>query len=84
MDYNDFELAAFWVLCFAAAVPLVILGVLVHLRCGARARRWYVFLGCLASIIYGLFVAVVSTSLVSIWVRSGRGRKLASAQLPTP
>ena len=125
MDYNDFELAAFWVLCFAAVVPLVILGVLVHLRCGARARGWYLFLGCFGSIVYGLFAgglvntmfpppyvqglsegrgldlrgvalilgswaggilgvfAVAATSLVSIWVRPGRRRKPAGAQLPT-
>lgn len=55
MGYHDFELAAFWVLCFAAAVPLVILGVQVHLRRGTKARGWYLFLGYLASIIYGLF-----------------------------
>ena len=126
MDYIDFEIAAFWVLCFAAAVPLAIFGVLVHLRCSARARGWYLFLGCFASIIYGLFagglvnamfpppyvqglsegrgldlrgialifgswaggilgiVTVVATSLVSSWVRPGRRRKTASAQLPTP
>ncbi|KAA0977609.1 hypothetical protein FQ154_07840 [Paeniglutamicibacter gangotriensis] len=63
MDYNDFEIAAFWVLSFAAAVPMVILGVLVHLRCGARARGRYLFLGCLASIIYGLFAGVLVNAM---------------------
>lgn len=55
MDYNDFELVAFRVLCLAAALPLVAIGIHVHVRRGARAGHWYLVLGCLGSIVYGLF-----------------------------
>ena len=58
MDYNDFELVAFWVLCLAAALPLVAIGIHVHVRRGARALDWYMFLGCLGSIAYGLFAGL--------------------------
>ncbi|OIH83403.1 hypothetical protein BLJ79_15055 [Arthrobacter sp. UCD-GKA] len=58
MDYNDFELVAFWVLCLAAALPLVAIGTYVHVRRGARALDWYMFLGCLGSIVYGLFAGM--------------------------
>ena len=58
MDYNDFELVAFWVLCFAAALPLAAIGIHVHVRRGARALDWYMFLGCLGSIVYGLFAGL--------------------------
>src|SRR5690606_28276793 len=85
MDYNDFELAAFWVLCFAAVVPLVILGVLVHLRCGARARGWYLFLGCFGSIVYGLFAGgLVNTMFPPPYVQGlseGRGLDLRGVAL---
>lgn len=59
MDYNDFEFAAFWVLCFAAALPLVAIGVFVHMRRGSRAMDWYIFAGCLGSIIYGCFAGIL-------------------------
>lgn len=59
MDYNDYELVAFWVLCLGAAMPLVAIGVFVHLRRGARALDWYMFLGCIGSIAYGCFAGLV-------------------------
>ena len=63
MDYNDFELVAFWVLCLAAALPLVAIGIHVHVCRGARAGHWYLVLGCLGSIVYGLFAGLAIGSV---------------------
>lgn len=53
MDYNDFELVAFWVLCFLGALVPLVTGVLLHRHRGASAMGWYLFLGILGSIAYG-------------------------------
>jgi hypothetical protein len=58
MDYNDFELLAFWVLAFAAAPALTAIGILVHVRGGAKAPGLYLVLGITASIVYGIFAGV--------------------------
>lgn len=63
MDYNDFELVAFWVLTLAAALPLAAIGILVHVRGGARAPGLYLVLGSTASIVYGYFAGMVAGAL---------------------
>ncbi|WP_411734023.1 hypothetical protein [Paeniglutamicibacter sp.] len=63
MDYNDFELVAFWVLALAAALPLAAIGILVHVRGGARAPGLYLVLGTTASIVYGYFAGLLVGTL---------------------
>lgn len=59
MDYNDFELAAFWVLAGTAAGLLLPAGIHTHARGSARALGWYLFLGTGFSILYGLFAGIL-------------------------
>lgn len=59
MDYNDFELVAFWVLSCAPGVLLTIAGIFVHRR---LARTWmprYLILGILGCFIYAAFAGLV-------------------------
>lgn len=64
MDYNDFELAAFWVLCIGAALILVVTGSLLHRHCGAKAMGWFLFLGIIGSMIYGYFAGILLIAAV--------------------
>ncbi|MET3176580.1 UNVERIFIED_ORG: hypothetical protein ABIB52_004455 [Arthrobacter sp. UYCu721] len=55
MDYNDFELAAFWVLSAAPSVLLAVTGIIAHNR---LSRGWiprYLILGIFGCFLYAMF-----------------------------
>ena len=59
MDYNDFELVAFWVLSLAPGVLLTITGIFVHRRLSTAWVPRYLIFGILGCFIYAAFAAPV-------------------------
>ncbi|MBE4718986.1 hypothetical protein [Pseudarthrobacter sp. AB1] len=61
MDYNDFELVAFWVLSLAPGVLLMTAGIIAHNRLSTAWVPRYLILGILGCFIY----AVLAGGLVA-------------------
>ncbi|QHK19730.1 hypothetical protein GU243_08310 [Pseudarthrobacter psychrotolerans] len=59
MDYNDFELAAFWALAAAPSVLLILTGTIAHNRLSKGWIPRYLILGILGCFIYAAFAAPV-------------------------
>ncbi|MET3172825.1 UNVERIFIED_ORG: hypothetical protein ABIB52_000653 [Arthrobacter sp. UYCu721] len=55
MDYNYFELVAFWVLSLAPGVFLAIAGIIAHNRLSTAWVPRYLILGILGCFIYAMF-----------------------------
>ena len=55
MDYNDFELIAFWVLSLAPGVLLMITGIIAHNRKSTGWVHRYLLFAILGCFIYGMF-----------------------------
>ena len=59
MDYNDFELVAFWVLSLAPGVLLTTAGIIAHNRMSTAWMPRYLILGILGCFIYAVLAAPV-------------------------
>lgn len=55
MDYNDFELGAFWVLSSAPGILLIIAGIIAHNRLSKAWMPRYLVLGVLGCFVYAMF-----------------------------
>jgi hypothetical protein len=55
VDYNDFELVAFWVLSSAPGVLLVTIGIIAHNKLCKPWMPRYLILGILGCFIYAMF-----------------------------
>ena len=63
MDYNDFELVAFWVLSCAPSVLLLITGIVAH---NSLSKAWvprYLIFGIFGCLIYMMFAGVLVAKL---------------------
>lgn len=63
MDYNDFELAAFWVLSSAPGVLLILTGIIAHKRWSPGWIPGYLIVGILACFMYAMFAGPVARQL---------------------
>lgn len=63
MDYNDFELVAFWVLSLAPGVLLATAGITAHKRLSTARVPRYLILGILGCFIYAMFAGVLMGKL---------------------
>ncbi|MDN4642950.1 hypothetical protein [Arthrobacter sp. PsM3] len=63
MDYNNFELVAFWVLSLAPGVLLTTAGILAHKRLSTAWVPRYLILGILGCFIYAAFAGLVIRGL---------------------
>ncbi|BCW68924.1 hypothetical protein NicSoilB4_36870 (plasmid) [Arthrobacter sp. NicSoilB4] len=64
MDYNDFELVAFWVLACVPSVLLVITGTVAHRRLSKAWVPRYLIVGILGCLIYAAFAGGLVAQLV--------------------
>jgi hypothetical protein len=63
VDYNDFELVAFWVLSLAPGVFLATAGIIAHNRLSTAWVPRYLILGILGCFIYAAFAGVLIAKL---------------------
>jgi hypothetical protein len=55
VDYNDFELVAFWVLSSAPGILLILVGIVAHSRLPKAWVPRYMIFGILGCFIYAMF-----------------------------
>ncbi|MEV7132129.1 hypothetical protein AB0N24_04490 [Arthrobacter sp. NPDC093128] len=63
MDYNDFELVAFWLLSSAPGVLLMTIGIIAHNKLSKPWMPRYLILGILGCFIYATFAGELVAQL---------------------